>query len=63
MTTQQQHMKIIFNLWNDTYKIDPDDFDNFTDEKGSVINDYGEKCTLYYEKLKRDLESQGLLTK
>lgn len=41
----------IFNEWNKRYSENPDDFKNNLNKDGKPLEDYGECCADYFEKL------------
>ena len=61
MNITQQRMAIIFNEWASRYAANPSDFSEIIDENGDVINDYGESCATYFERLAKELDEKGLL--
>ena len=63
MTVTQMRMATIFNVWAFRYAADPTEFESVLDEKGDVIQDYGKKCAIYFEKLAAELDKDGLLPK
>ena len=40
-----------FNTWNKRYAENPDSFSNSLDKDGNPIEDYGECCAIYFQKL------------
>jgi len=61
MTTTQQRMTIIFNEWAKRYADDPKSFSNILGTDGKAVEDYGENCTLYFERLAAELDAAGRL--
>jgi len=51
MTQHQQKLAQIFNLWAKRYSENPEEFSKILDEDGQPIEDYGQKCSIYFEKL------------
>lgn len=61
MNVTQQRMTMIFNEWAKRYSENKDAFGDMFNEKGEIIQDYGEKCTLYFEKIAKELDEKNLL--
>lgn len=57
----QQRMTIIFNEWAKRYSESPEEFKDVLDIDGKPSKDYGECCTLYFEKIADELDKAGLL--
>jgi len=54
-------MAIIFNEWAKRYTENPAWFLDVLDENGHPIEDYGELCATYFDKLARELDAHGKL--
>lgn len=61
MNTTQQQMTAIFNEWARRYADDPSSFSEMLGPDGRPVSDYGEACTLYFEKIAGELDAAGLL--
>jgi len=45
----------IFNEWNKRYSKNPGDFSDPLDKDGKPIDDYGESCAFYFQKISDEL--------
>jgi hypothetical protein len=61
MNATQIRMAAIFNEWANRYADDPSSFAAILGEDGRPIADYGELCTVYFEKIMADLDACGSL--
>lgn len=61
MNTQQQRMAAVFNEWANRYADNPSEFLQMLSEDGRPIADYGEVCTLYFERIAAEMDAAGLL--
>lgn len=61
MNTTQQRMTAIFNEWARRYAENPDDFGAILDADGKPVEDYGQRCALYFEAVADDMDAKGLL--
>ena len=61
MNTTQQRMTAIFNEWARRYAENPDDFGAILDADGKPVDDYGQQCALYFEKIADEMDAAGLL--
>lgn len=57
----RKRMAMIFNEWAKRACEHPEDFEDFKDEDGNPVDDYGEACSMYFEKLADEMDSQNLL--
>lgn len=62
MNTTQQRMTAIFNEWARRYAANPDEFSDILDADGKPVEDYGQCCTIYFEKIADEMTQAGLLT-
>jgi hypothetical protein len=53
----------IFNEWNKRYAENPDNFGDTLDKNGNPIEDYGERCAVYFTRIAAELDEQKLLPK
>lgn len=60
-TTEIRHarMAAIFNEWARRYSEAPEEFGDILDENGKPVEDYGELCTHYFEKISREMDEAG----
>jgi hypothetical protein len=61
MNTTQQRMTAIFNEWARRYAANPGEFSDILDADGKPVEDYGQSCTLYFEKIADEMTQAGLL--
>lgn len=54
-------MTAIFNEWAKRYADDPASFDEILDKDGRPVEDYGERCALYFIQLATEMDEAGLL--
>ncbi|MCP4507931.1 MAG: hypothetical protein GY826_16265 [Fuerstiella sp.] len=54
-------MAIIFNTWAQRYADSPDGFSDVVDADGKAIEDYGERCAVYFNEIAQELDEAGLL--
>ena len=59
MNYVQKRMAMIFDEWAARYAANPEEFDEIVDGNGAVVDDYGYRCTLFFEKIACELESSG----
>ena len=55
MTESRQRLAAIFNEWARRYAEDPEAFDDLLDADGNPVQDYGDRCALYFAELENDL--------
>jgi len=55
LTLNKKIMVRLFNTWNKRYAKDPSSFSDSLDEDGKPIEDYGECCAVYFQKLYNEL--------
>jgi hypothetical protein len=67
MTVEQsiahQRMAKIFNEWARRYADDPSSFSDILGEDGRPVEDYGERCSIYFTKLAAEMDASGDLPK
>ena len=63
MNTTQQRMTLIFNEWAKRYADNPDEFGAILDADGRPVIDYGQSCTLYFERIADEMDASGDLPK
>ena len=61
MNTTQQRMAAIFGEWGRRYAENPDEFGAILDADGRPVEDYGQRCSLYFYEIANDMASKGLL--
>lgn len=61
MNTTQQGMTAIFNEWARRYAENPDEFGAILDADGKPVEDYGQQCALYFEKIADEMDADGQL--
>lgn len=59
----QQRMAGIFNEWARRYASDQNLFDNLLDDEGNPIEDYGDRCSLYFTQIAKEMDENNLLPK
>lgn len=59
MNTTQQMMADIFNEWARRYAENPNEFGAILDAEGEPVEDYGERCVLYFESIANGLDTNG----
>ena len=59
MTHQQ--MAAIFNEWARRYAENPDEFDSILDANGKPVEDYGQRCALYFDQIAQDMGAVAAL--
>lgn len=57
----KERMGKIFNEWAKRYAENPTEFGNILDEDGKPVEDYGDKCAIYFEKLAIEMDAKGIL--
>ena len=57
----QARMSAIFNEWAKRYAENPDEFDDILDDNGVPVDDYGDRCAIYFADLAREMDEKGLL--
>ena len=55
MNITPQQAATVFNEWAKRYADDPEAFGPILDEQGRPVEDYGENCAHYFEKLADEL--------
>jgi hypothetical protein len=51
MNTTQQRMAAIFNEWARRYAESPDEFGAILDADGKPVEDYGQRCAIYFAEI------------
>lgn len=61
MNTTHQRMTAIFNEWARRYAENPDEFGEILGADGKPVEDYGQQCALYFEKIADEMDASGKL--
>lgn len=61
MNTTQERMAAIFNEWARRYAENPDEFGAILDADGKPVEDYGQRCAIYFAEIANDMGEKGLL--
>lgn len=56
-----QRMAAIFNEWARRFAADPESFSEIIGEDGKPVEDYGESCATYFNRIAREMDDDGLL--
>lgn len=59
MNQTQQMMADIFNEWARRYAENPDEFGEILDADGRPVEDYGQRCVLYFESIATDMDAKA----
>lgn len=62
MTTAQKRASAIFNEWARRFAESPSDFGPILDADGKPVEDYGDSCALYFEKIEGEMVAAGTLS-
>lgn len=57
MTKEQK--AAVFNEWAKRYAENPESFADILDEHGKPIEDYGDRCAIYFDQIAADLNIQA----
>jgi len=52
----RKELAAIFNEWARRYAENPEEFSAILDEHGEALEDYGERCAVYFQMLMHDVE-------
>lgn len=61
MNTTQQRAALIFNEWARRYAENPDEFGAILDADRKPVEDYGQRCAIYFTEIAKDMDAKGLL--
>ena len=61
MTYIDERMAMIFNEWARRYSETPNEFGAILDSNGKPIEDYGQRCTVYFKKIAGEMDAVGAL--
>ncbi len=53
----------IFNEWAKRYAENPSEFNDILDKDGNPVEDYGDKCAIYFEQLAIEMDAKKVLPK
>jgi hypothetical protein len=57
----QQRMAMVFNEWAKRYSEAPGEFGDILGADGKPVEDYGQRCALYFEKIASEMDASGVL--
>lgn len=61
MSYIDERMAMIFNEWARRYSEKPNEFGQILDSNGKPIEDYGQRCTVYFKKIADEMDAAGVL--
>lgn len=61
MNTTQLRMAVIFNEWARRYAENPGEFGAILNADGKPVEDYGQRCAIYFDDIAKDMDAKGLL--
>jgi hypothetical protein len=59
MSVNKVPMAAVFNEWARRYAANPEDFDEILDAEGKPVEDYGDRCAVYFHKIADEMEAAG----
>jgi hypothetical protein len=57
----RNQLAAVFNEWAIRYADNPDAFGEILDDDGIPIEDYGDRCVAYLEKVAEEMEGSGVM--
>ncbi|SEG12561.1 hypothetical protein [Marinobacterium lutimaris] len=61
MNLTRSQLVAVFNEWATRYADNPDEFEEILDDDGVPVEDYGERCAVYIQKVAEEMEGSGIL--